>query len=391
MDINDRSFGGEVQYEQRFDAGDQCGPAVDGFGGADGNGCLVDPDLVAGNDELIFGSGVLIAPGIKPQYMDELLIGAEYAIAEDLVLGVSYQNRQLGRVIEDVSLDGGQTYIIANPGELPSWAERELAAEIEATDDPVARQRLESQLEQFRGIRSFDAPRRDYDALQFTAARRFSKEMYFQASYTYARTRGNYPGLISYDNGQLDPNISSQYDLIELLANRDGSLPQDRPHYVKIDGFYTFDLKWAGRATLGTRFRALSGTPVNVLGGHYKYGTDESFILPRGSHGRTDFETGIDLHADYERPLRHGMSLTVFADVFNVLNRQGTLSVDESYTYVSNVNPIVGGTYDDLIWAKAVSDTGVESSSPIVRNPNFGNTAGRYAPASVRFGMRLTF
>jgi outer membrane receptor protein involved in Fe transport len=391
LDINDRSFGGEVQYEQRFDAGTQCGDAVDGFGGPDGNGCLVEPGQRADKDEIIFGSGVLVEPDIKPQYMDELLIGAEYELVEDLVIGISFQDRRLGRVIEDVSLDGGQTYVIANPGELSGAAERELQAQIDGATDAAERSRLTSELEQYQGIRDFDAPRRDYDALQFTAARRFSKQMYFQGSYTYARTRGNYPGLVSYDNGQLDPNISSQYDLIELLANRDGALPQDRPHYVKLDGYYTFDLHRAGSATVGARFRALSGTPINVLGAHYKYGAGESFLLPRGRFGRTDFETGFDLHVGYERPLRHGMSLSVFADVFNVLDRQGTLSVDEDYTYVSNVNPIVGGTYDDLVFAKEVGSGGNETSAPVLRNPNFGHVNARYAPASARFGLRLTF
>jgi hypothetical protein len=391
MDINDRSFGGEVQYEQRFDSGSQCGPGDPGIGGADGNGCLVDGAQIAANDEIIFGSGVLIAPGIKPQYMDELLVGADYELVEDLVLGISFQDRRLGRVIEDVSLDGGQTYVIANPGEFSTSAESDLETRIMASSDDAERSRLTRELEAYRGIRVFDKPRRDYQALQFTAARRFNKRMYFQGSYTYARTRGNYPGLISYDNGQLDPNISSQYDLIELLANRDGALPQDRPHYVKLDGYYTFDLHRAGSATVGARFRALSGTPVNVLGAHYKYGPGESFLLPRGSFGRTDFEYGFDLHVGYERPLMYGMSLSVFADVFNVLDHQGTLSVDEEYTYVSNVNPIVGGTYDDLIWAKGVGTGGGETSVPIQRNPNFGHVNARYAPASARFGMRLTF
>jgi hypothetical protein len=81
----------------------------------------------------------------------------------------------------------------------------------------------------------------------------------------------------------------------------------------------------------------------------------------------------------------------VFADVFNVSNSQGTVGVDEDYTYLSNVNPIVGGTYEDLIFAKEQSATGSETTVPIKRNPNFGHTAARYAPFSARFGARLTF
>jgi outer membrane receptor protein involved in Fe transport len=401
MDINNRSFGGEVSYEQIFRA-DQCGQQVDGFGGVDGENCLEDPDQNPGLGASVLGSGTLVAPGIKPQFMDEIIVGVEYEIMEDLKLGLSYQNRRLGRVIEDVSVDGAATYIIANPGEWSSDDENDLVGEIAQydqngdglVDDPENQaefDRLTNELDQFRGIRIFDKPQRDYNALQLTVTRRFSKALYMQGSYTYSRTQGNFPGLFSPDNGQVDPNISSQYDLIELLANRNGPLPQDRPHYVKLDGYYTFDFKKAGEATAGIRFRALSGIPQNVLGRHWRYGTSESFILPRGEIRRTDFETGLDVHVDYGRDLGRGMKIFVFADLFNVFNDQGTFGVDDNYTYFSNVNPISGGQYEDLIWLKENDTTGVETSAPSNRNPNYGNVSVRYSPFSARFGARLTF
>jgi len=391
LDINDRSFGGEVQYQQYFNATQCTGNADPGIGGADGVNCLTDETQRAALNEILYGSGTLVAPGIKPQYMDEVILGVEYEIMEDLKIGMSFQNRRLGRVIEDVSVDGAQTYIIANPGEWSADEERKLMDEIARTTDDTERARLAGELEQYRGIRIFDKPRRDYNALQLTVTRRFSKALYMQGSYTYSRTEGNFPGLISYDNGQVDPNISSQYDLIELLANRQGPLPQDRPHYVKLDGYYTFDFKKAGTATAGIRLRALSGTPVDVLGGHYRYGIGESFLLPRGSIRRTDFESGLDVHLDYGRDLGRGMKIELFTDLFNVFNDQGTFSVDEDYTYLSNANPIVGGTYEDLIWAKEVNDNGGETAEPIKRNPNFGNVAGRYTPFYAQFGVRLSF
>jgi len=254
--------------------------------------------------------------------------------------------------------------------------------------------RLMNELRLFKGIRIFDKPRRDYNALQFTVTRRVSKNLYLQGSYTYSRTEGNYPGLISYDNGQVDPNISSQYDLIELLSNRDGPLPQDRPHYIKLDGYYTFDFKKAGQLTLGARIRALSGIPRNVLGGHYLYGRTESFILPRGQIGRTNFEHGIDLHVGYGRDMGHGTKLELFSDIFNLYNRQGQFYTDDVYGYqlsTNNVNPIVGGTYEDVVWARRIDQNGAETGQPLLRNKNFGNTTVRYSPLSVRFGMRLSF
>ncbi len=389
MDINSRSFGGEVSYRQDFDW-QMCGASVDGYGGPSATGC---PDEAAGGSAIGVG-GTLVAPGLQAQYLDEGLAGLEYEIADDVKVGVSYQHRALGRVIEDVSTDGAQTYVIANPGEWSADEEARLRGQLEtatASGDAGAIARLSRLLDLYTGIRGFDRPRRDHDEVQVTLSKRFSHALFLTASYTWSHTRGNFPGLVSYDNGQIDPNISSQYDLVELTANREGPLPQDRPHNVKIDGFYRWDLKRAGVLTLGWRARLASGTPHGALAGHPLYGTGESFLLPRGALGRTDAEHALDVHVSYGQALARGMSVEVFADVFNLYDHQGQAAVDEDYSYRSNAFPIVGGTYEDLPFAKAVTSDGAETPEPIIRNPDFGNTVARYAPMSARLGARLAF
>ena len=399
MDINDRSFGGEVSYRQTFDTRgtpSPCGPDDPALGSPNGLGCLA-PSGRPGQEQLVGSSGVLVAPGIRAQYMDELLVGAEAALPDDIKLGAYYHHRTLGRVIEDVSTDGAQTYVIANPGEWSDAEERELAARIERTDDLAQRARLENELAMYRGIRRFDRPRRDYHAIELTLARRFSRGLFVQASYTWSKTTGNFPGNVSYDNGQIDPNISSQYDLIELLANRSGPLPQDRPHSFKLDGYYVFDLGQSHTLTFGTRLRLVSGTPVQALGGHYLYGADESFLLPRGQLGRTPMQHAADVHLAYGHAFG-GIRAELFVDVFNFYNHQGTFAVDTTYApqlaqdgREQNVNPISGGTVEDLVWAKAIDSTGRETPRPIARNPNFGRTVSRYAPMSAQVGFRVRF
>ncbi|HVK85577.1 MAG TPA: TonB-dependent receptor [Kofleriaceae bacterium] len=405
MDINDRSFGGEVSYTQTYQLGasSPCGPSDPRIGGPDGRGCL-DTTAQPTEQQLIGSSGVLVAPGIRAQYMDETLAGFEAQLAPDLKLGVTYQNRRLGRVIEDVSTDGANTYIIANPGEWSREEERRLEAQLAAAADPDTASRLSNQLALYRGIRRFDRPERSYDAVELNVARRFSRGLFLQASYTWSRTVGNYPGSISYDNGQIDPNISSQYDLIELLANRRGKLPQDRPHSIKLDGHYTFDLGKRDALTVGSRIRVLSGTPQNALGAHYLYGPDESFLLPRGQLGRSGVEHGVDVHLSYGRRLSQRVAAEMFVDVFNIYDRQGSADTDATYapqfrrsspggagTSRNNVNPIAGGEYEDLMWAKTIDARGNETSIPTARNPNFGKTISRYAPTYARIGFRLTF
>jgi hypothetical protein len=347
---------------------------------------------------------VLVAPGIKSQYMDEIIAGFEYELLDDLKIGVSYQNRRMGRVIEDVSTDGANTYIIANPGEWSNDEREKLQDRIDRTDDMKEKQRLQKQLSLFNGIEIFDKPRRDYNALQFTVTRRFSKKLYVQGSYTFSRTQGNYPGLFSPDNGQVDPNISSQYDLIELLGNRIGPLPYDRPHYIKLDGYYTFDFKKRGELTVGARLRALSGVPMNALAGHYLYGPNESFLLPRGQLGRTDFEHGLDMHFGYAKQLGKRLKAEFFVDLYNLYNRQGSAGIDDNFApqfkltgpnansgTEQNANPVSGGTYQDLVYVKTIDGQGTETAVPIGKNPNFRNTNQRYTPGYVQFGARLTF
>jgi hypothetical protein len=268
-----------------------------------------------------------------------------------------------------------------------------------ANGDLTEATRQQAQLDQFRGIRGFDKPRRDYTALELTTQKRFSKNFFMQGSYTYSRTIGNFPGLFSADNGQVDPNITSQYDLIELLANREGPLPQDRPHYFKLDSYYIWKLDdWfggnnMGEVTTGGRFRAFSGTVQDALGRHYLYGFDESFLLPRGEMGRNDVVWGVDAKLAYGHDLGHGMKLDVYTDLYDVgylFMKEHVGSVDETYTF-DNANPVVGGTYSDLIWVKQQDTNGAETNEPIRRNRNFQNVASRYNPFYVQLGARLTF
>jgi hypothetical protein len=403
MDINDRSFGGEVNYQQTFNtANGTCGPTNPAIGGADGMGCL-NASMSPTDEQLIGSSGVLVAPGIKAQYLDEFVAGAEYQLGTDTKVGAVLHTRWLGRVIEDVSTDGASTYIIANPGEWDEQAERDLEQRIARSEDTMEQARLTRELEMYRGIRRFDKPSRNYAAIELNLARRFSRGMFVAASYTFSRTEGNFPGSVSYDNGQTDPNISSQYDLIELLANRRGRLPQDRPHSIKVDAFKTFDIGKTQILTIGTRVRAVSGIPKNALGAHFLYGPDESFLLPRGQLGRTEIEHSIDIKLAYARRIGKQNRAEVFLDIFNLYNKQGTFDVDKTYApsvllstegaggVENNVNPISGGTYEDLLWAKNINGNGQETATPTARNPNFGRTTTRYAPSSAQVGFRLTF
>ncbi len=390
MDLNSINFGGETTYRAVYEMG-QCGDSDDGVGAPDGPSCL-DGGETPSLGSNVFGSGVLVAPGVRAQYLDEAILGVEVAIDDDLKVGLAVHDRRLGRVLEDVSPDNTETYILSNPGEFPEAEADALRAQIEATADPDERARLEHLLEVYTGIRAFEKPSRVYNALQLTASRRLSRALFVQGSYTYARTRGNFPGLYSPDSGAINPNITAQYDLIELLGNRRGPLPADRPHELKVDGYYTFALAGRSALTTGARARLSSGTPVDALGSNAMYGFDEAFVLPRGAIGRTEIDAGLDLHLSYGRDLGGGRAIEVFTDVFNVFDRQAAIYLDETYTR-DNVNPIIGGDDEDLVFVKTQDWDGTEPDDPTTptRNRNFRNAELRNPPLTARFGARLTF
>jgi outer membrane receptor protein involved in Fe transport len=394
LQINKRSFGGEVSFDQTYlysQCRGQPDPQTDIKYGIN---CVTNNPTKPQVEQYIGAAGVLVAPNIKAQYLDETLIGAEYELIENLKLGIAYSYRTLGRVIEDVSTDNANTYIIANPGDIADSDLANLEKKIAATDDALEKKRLQKQYNLFKGIKVFDTPRREYHSIVLTAVRRFSKELYMQASYTYSQNRGNYPGLGSANNGQLDPNISSQYDLVELLANRNGVLEQDTPHNGKVNGFYTFDMNKAGELTLGLTAQFASGTPYNALGAHYLYGEFESFLLPRGSIGRSAMDYRVDAQLSYTKALPRGMKFQIFVQAFNLFDNQNEAGIDDAYANNPGdnaANPIVGGQYTDLIWAKTVGNAGNELSAPLQRNTNFGKPAARYAPISGLFGAKLFF
>lgn len=397
LNINDRSFGGESWQRSTYDSSDedQCGTPDPNLAGPAGAACVANGQDPAQGDRLT-GAGVLVATGIEAQYLDEAILGVEYEVMEDLKVGLSFKNRKLGKVLEDLSTDNADTYVLANPGSWSQEEEDKLLSQLESETDTSEIARLTNQLNQFRGIRQFDTPRRDYNAVEATLSKRFSRRMMIQSSYTYSRTEGNYQGLFSSNNGQIDPNITSLFDLPELMANRDGALPQDQPHSFKLDGYYGFDFKEAGELTTGLSFRAFSGTPINAVGAHYLYGTNETMLLPRGAMGRIDFNYNASMHFGFKRDLGKGMELEGFLDFFNLtafdfITGQGVASVDNVYTRL-NVNPVVGGSYEDLVFLKELDQgNGAETGNAARRNRNFGNSTALYAAPSARIGARLTF
>jgi hypothetical protein len=326
------------------------------------------------------GAGSIpIDPDIRPQSSDELVFGGEYELVRDSRIGLSYTKRWMNYVIEDMSRDEAQTYFLGNPG---------------------------------YGISTdFPKPKRNYDAVTAYFTKTFADDWLAQASYTWSYLRGNYAGLFRPETAQLDPNINSDFDLRSLLANRDGPLPADRTHQIKLYGAKDWILNPQHHVTTGISLKARSGTPTGYLGSHPVYTLDETFILPRGSGERTPWEFGTDLSLGYRFQIDKDKSVQATIDIFNIFNFQAVTTKDQRYT-ASDVLPLTNGARPDANGViPGVVKTGVAPPpagdncnaampsqaclnyylQPSERNPNFGRPTGYQAPRVFRFGLRTTF
>jgi outer membrane receptor protein involved in Fe transport len=306
-----------------------------------------------------------VDPDLEPQSSDEYVVGGEYEVLANTRFGANYTHRDMNAVIEDMSRDDGNTYFLGNPGS--GFAK----------DFPVAV--------------------RNYDAVTLYLNRTFADGWLAQASYTWSRLYGNYPGLFRPETGQLDPNILSDFDLINLLPNRSGLLPYDRTHSVKIFGAKEFNISNQISASLGMSYRGNSGTPINFYGAHPDYGVDEAFVLQRGTGGRTPWVNTIDsnLGVNYRVSKNQVVSLTV--DVFNLFNFQTATRVDETYT-TESIYPLVGGTPSDLPGKVRINtgDALTDEEEPTYLsdddvNKNFKQPVQYQAPRQFRIGLRYTF
>jgi hypothetical protein len=317
------------------------------------------------------GTSDRVDPNLKGQYTNQLAFNAQYETTTFTGVALRYVRSWLGRAIEDMSANDGNSYFLSNPGEPCSAASMSAGA---------CGQYGVTGLGQVVAV---PAPRRVYDGVTLAFTHTFFFGWELDASYTHSALRGNYPGLFNATTG-LHPNSLSEYDLLSLLPSRDGPLPGDDPNSFKFDGAYTKELNSRMRFNLGGTLRIDEGGPLNYLGSHPLYGPGEAFILPRGSDGRLPWIWQINLRVSFEYALRKDCWLAASIDIFNLTDNRAATSVDENYTF-DRVQPIVNGQPKDLAY---LTNT---SGAPVALNPTFNQATGYQLPFTFRLGAKLSF
>ncbi len=328
-----------------------------------------DEGAIANGGGKIFGGfNDLTDNGLSGQYLREGIFGVERELMPSLAVGARFVYRDLPRVVEDYLCTADGDYCVGNP-----------------TQDRMAN------LYSLDYNTQFAAPRaqRIYKGFQFDVTKQFSSNWTVLASYVYATLQGNYDGLFApytQPRGTADPNISALYDYYDFFTKgpvvngvsqpvtTTGYLSNDRRSVAKLSGVYVapFNL------SVGLVTYYQTGIPISRIGFSDAYTRPEFFLDRRGSEGRVQSSYDADIHLGY--PLRLGpVTLNLLADIFNILNTQRVLAVDQRYNLSEFSNP-------DYVCGSDPS-----SSDEGKCNPTYGQAIARTLPTSVRFGAKLSF
>lgn len=271
----------------------------------------------------------LVDQDIEPMAQDEFILGFERILREDYIVGVTLTYRDLAQGIEDISIDeaigafGGFNLVLANPG-------RGVRTFYDVDGDGSP-----DELNLSADDLGFPSMKRRYHALTLDLQRPWDGEFYARASYTWSHSYGNYEGTVRSDTGEDLAGATTQFDFTGLLDGAHGDLPNDRRHQLKMWGGWEFTPGWQA----GAAFHFASGRPRNAFGFHpgdpyarfygplsfYRQGE----LAPRGSQGRTANVYRLDLGLKYTADALFDGTLIARLDVFNVLDLDAELEVNE--------------------------------------------------------------
>nr|MBA2544578.1 hypothetical protein [Deltaproteobacteria bacterium] len=220
---------------------------------------------------------------------------------------------------------------------------------------------------------------RDTTTLAFEVLLAPAPKLSFRATYLWGRAVGTWTGPFDPRQGAT-LYTGTEWDLD--ATNLYGRLPTDAGHRFAVEG------ERRGRVgpvelAVSTRLTVSSGRPRNVLAD-----SDLGVIhlLPRGSGGRmpTLSQANVRLAARWRR-------LDFTLDAFNVFDREETVTAGEIYG--DGTPPIVGGTLDDLVFAKSelCGELGACTARPVTRRSTFGLPTSFQNPLSVVLGVHHAF
>jgi hypothetical protein len=323
-------------------------------------------------------------PNLKPVAQREISIGAEKKLTEDLSVSLRVVQKHLIRTIEDVGFEGlgGEVYYNANPG---SAYIQEKSREILSNAGPDG---IEGTADDQTGADYWTQPdaKREYLGMNLSLEKRFSHNWQGGINYTLSRVAGNYSGLSSSDeNGRNSPNVERFFDMWFMMFRLDGQrldgpLPQDRTHYFKAYGSYSFPFG----LTIGAVAYGRSGLPVST-----QLSVRNSYIYPNGygDLGRLPFTVWGDIYAEYTFRIAGKYNIALNVQVNNFTNtktwQSKSIAPNRNTMWIEDWQ-FLAENYD---WQAALDAPG----DPYWKSIIFNKYTTRYGTWSARIGARFSF
>jgi Carboxypeptidase regulatory-like domain len=313
-----------------------------------------------------------VAKNLKPQSVDEYIVGIERSLGSGIHVGLFGQYRSLNESLEDVAIDkavlayctaqgiagcdstytGFHQYVLVNPG---------APARI-TLSDPINGETTLRTVDFSAADLGYPKAKRTYKAVTATFDRDFDGVWSLSGSYTWSKSYGNIEGGIRSDNGQTDSGLTTAFDQPGLTDGAYGPLPGDARHKFKLYGSVA-PVSWL---TLGAQFQAISPrkfgcigrvpSSVDAFAGAYGAAgfycnvdangaviTDPNFagfangattslsITPRGSQLKSDWTIFTNVSATIKVP-SDAFDASFRVDVFNLFNQKGVTDVRETGT-----------------------------------------------------------
>ncbi len=332
--------------------------------------------------------GLIASSTLKPMYSDELTLGYQTTVFDDMAFGVRAIYRDLGRSVEDTdvgpvlakklaelgiqdNVGQGSYYVLNNPGEAITMS---YDFDGDGQVDEVTLTAEELALQQAV---------RKYLALEFTLEGNITDKLRINSSYTWSHSYGNTEGLVKTDNDQADPGWTTSYDYADLMDHGYGNLPNDHRHSIKVSGSYDI----TDELTLGLVARTSSGRPTNYFSkhpvgvdscapgnpwdacvskyyGHVSHYDENGNPAPRGSVGNLPWATTVDLSLSYSTDIM-GHDLLLKGTVYNLLNSDKALGINEQRS--------------------------LDGANGLIVNPDYGITTLRQTERYASLVARFTF
>lgn len=289
----------------------------------------------------------LIDPDLKPEYTDEISVGIRHDLTSDISVGITYTNRRTRDLIEDVGLftdDDGNIVWTYRGGVKNDFSGLDPRESYDPRDDG------RDYSHQLYWITNADGNRRDYSGFDIMASIR-KQQWELMANYTWSEAKGTViegpPGAAGI------AQFSGLYDTYYTSQNLYGELPWSCRHYLKLAGFYRFDLTDWYEMSFGMNAFLRSGYAYSKrTTPPYTFDPDNesnvyddpstwtgrppyrsyAWYYPEG-RGSYELPSYYNIDVSWQNTFAFGSygALTVIFDVNNVTDYQGILSESDVY------------------------------------------------------------